>query len=139
MGIPIIQPVADCSVSCNIVEQTKYDAVGVPDNCEIYPYRNLARHYYHKTILSFCSIKVPKAYPSYFGGYKDFDTVRSFTDSIDNLFLVGRNGMHRYNNTDHSMLTAMAAVDNIISGITDKANIWEINTDDEYHEEAARS
>ncbi len=80
-------------------------------------------------------VKVRKAYPSYFGGYRDFDKVKQFLDGIDNLFPVGRNGMHRYNNTDHSMLTAMATVDNIIAGRTNKANIWEINTDDEYHEE----
>jgi hypothetical protein len=56
-------------------------------------------------------------------------------DTIENLFLVGRNGMHRYNNQNHSMLTAKAAIDNIASGRTDKQNIWDINVDDEYHEE----
>ena len=60
--------------------------------------------------------------------------VREHLDSIPNLFLVGRNGMHRYNNQDHSMLAAMTAVENIISGRTDKQNIWEINTEEEYHE-----
>lgn len=83
-----------------------------------------------------CVVKVKKAYPSYFGGYSNFEIVKQYLDAIENLFPIGRNGMHRYNNTDHSMLTAMAAVDNIISGQTDKSNIWEINTDDEYHEEA---
>jgi hypothetical protein len=53
---------------------------------------------------------------------------------FDNLFLVGRNGMHKYNNQDHSMLTAMTAVDNIIEGRTDKSNIWALNTEMEYHE-----
>ena len=80
-------------------------------------------------------VKVKKAYPSYFGGYGNFSVVQDFIDKIDNLFLIGRNGMHRYNNSDHSMLTAMAAVENIITGRKDKTNIWEINTEDEYHEE----
>jgi protoporphyrinogen oxidase len=80
-------------------------------------------------------VKVKKAYPSYFGGYKNFNIVQHFFDNISNLYLIGRNGMHRYNNSDHSMLTAMAAVENIITGRKDKKNIWEINTEDEYHEE----
>ena len=80
-------------------------------------------------------IRVPKAYPAYFGAYGEFDTVRAFVDAIPNLFLVGRNGMHRYNNQDHSMLTAKAAVDNIAAGRTDKSNIWDVNVDDEYHEQ----
>jgi hypothetical protein len=53
---------------------------------------------------------------------------------LENLFLVGRNGMHKYNNQDHSMLTAMTAVDNIIEGRTDKTNLWDLNTEMEYHE-----
>ena len=80
-------------------------------------------------------IKVPKTYPAYFGTYDRFDEIKTFTDTIDNLFLVGRNGMHKYNNQDHSMLTAMKAVENIKNGIVDKTNIWEINTEQEYHEE----
>lgn len=80
-------------------------------------------------------VKVKKAYPSYFGGYDQFSIVQRFLDGIENLYLVGRNGMHRYNNSDHSMLTAMAAVENILTGRKDKKNIWEVNTDDEYHEE----
>ncbi len=56
-------------------------------------------------------------------------------DRFENLFLVGRNGMHKYNNQDHSMLTAMTAVDNIIAGNMDKSVLWEINTEQEYHEE----
>lgn len=79
--------------------------------------------------------RVKKAYPSYYGSYDNFPAIQQFTDTIENLFLVGRNGMHRYNNSDHSMLTAMTAVENIISGRTDKSNIWEINTEDDYHEE----
>jgi len=80
-------------------------------------------------------VRVPKTYPAYFGTYDRFDTIRNFTDRIENLFLVGRNGMHKYNNQDHSMLTAMTAVDNIAKGITDKSNLWTINTEMEYHEE----
>ncbi|MEW6132032.1 MAG: NAD(P)/FAD-dependent oxidoreductase [Pseudomonadota bacterium] len=80
-------------------------------------------------------IRMPKAYPAYFGAYAKFDVVREFLDGIRNLFPVGRNGMHRYNNQDHSMLTAKLAVDNIIAGVTDKSNIWAVNIDDEYHEE----
>lgn len=80
-------------------------------------------------------VRVPKAYPAYFGAYAEFGVIRTHVDAITNLFLVGRNGMHRYNNQDHSMLTAKAAVDNIVSGRRDKQNIWDINVDDEYHEE----
>ena len=64
-----------------------------------------------------------------------FYKIREFVEPIDNLFLVGRNGMHKYNNQDHSMLTAMQAVQNIKKGILSKENIWSINTEEEYHEE----
>lgn len=80
-------------------------------------------------------IRMPKAYPAYFGSYARFDIVRAWLDRIPNLFPIGRNGMHRYNNQDHSMLTAKIAVDNILSGIEDKSNIWSVNVDDDYHEE----
>lgn len=80
-------------------------------------------------------IRMPKTYPAYFGTYHKFGTIRNFVDGIENLFLIGRNGMHKYNNQDHSMLTAMAAVENIISGSRQKSKIWEINTEEEYHEE----
>jgi len=80
-------------------------------------------------------IHVEKTYPAYFGTYDEFSVVRDYTDAIDNLFLIGRNGMHRYNNADHSMLTAMTAVDNIIAQRQDKKNIWDVNTEQEYHEE----
>ena len=79
-------------------------------------------------------IRVPKAYPGYFGSYDRFHVVRDFLDRIDNLWLIGRNGMHRYNNMDHSMLTAMTAVDNIVSGITSKENLWQVNAEEDYHE-----
>jgi hypothetical protein len=77
---------------------------------------------------------MPKAYPAYFGSYDQFPIIRECTDRYENLFLVGRNGMHRYNNQDHSMLTAMMAVDKIAAGDTDKTDIWTINTEQEYHE-----
>lgn len=79
-------------------------------------------------------IKVKKTYPAYFGTYPQFNLIREYTDQFKNLFLIGRNGMHRYNNMDHSMLTALAAVDNIIKGETSKDNLWEINTEEDYHE-----
>ena len=80
-------------------------------------------------------IKVPKTYPSYVGSYDEFHIVKTYVNTFENLFLIGRNGMHKYNNQDHSMLTAMQAVQNIKNGITDKSNIWSINMEDEYHEE----
>jgi protoporphyrinogen oxidase len=85
-------------------------------------------------VLDACVIRVPKTYPAYFGAYERFDEVKNYICKFDNLFLVGRNGMHKYNNQDHSMLTAMTAVDNIIEGRVDKSNIWALNTEMEYHE-----
>jgi protoporphyrinogen oxidase len=80
-------------------------------------------------------VRVPKTYPAYFGTYNRFEELVEYMNGFENLFLVGRNGMHKYNNQDHSMLTAMTAVDNIIAGNLDKASLWEINTEQEYHEE----
>ncbi len=80
-------------------------------------------------------VRVPKTYPAYFGTYDRFDVIQKFTDSFENLFLVGRNGMHKYNNQDHSMLTAMAAAENIMNNVRDKSNLWAVNTEQEYHEE----
>jgi protoporphyrinogen oxidase len=85
-------------------------------------------------VLDGCVVRVPKAYPAYFGTYKRFNEIQSFTNSIDNLYLIGRNGMHRYNNMDHSMMTAMTAVDNIVNGVTSKDNLWQINMEEDYHE-----
>jgi protoporphyrinogen oxidase len=79
-------------------------------------------------------IRMEKTYPAYFGTYDRFPVIREFIDRYHNLFLVGRNGMHKYNNQDHSMLTAMTAVDNIIEGRRDKSNIWAVNTEMDYHE-----
>jgi len=79
--------------------------------------------------------KVEKTYPAYFGSYDQFPLLREYLDSFENLFLVGRNGMHRYNNQDHSMLTARYAAEAIISGQVDRDKIWDVNVDDDYHEE----
>jgi len=88
-----------------------------------------------KEVLDKTVLRMPKAYPVYHGAYEQFDLVREYTDEIENLFLIGRNGMHRYNNQDHSMLTAMKAVENIVRGRKDKDNIWRVNAEKEYHEE----
>ena len=85
-------------------------------------------------VLDTVVIRVPKTYPAYLGTYDAFFKVRQFTDEIANLFLIGRNGMHRYNNQDHSMMTAMAAVAALLSGSGSKENIWAVNTEEEYHE-----
>ncbi|SEM38565.1 Protoporphyrinogen oxidase [Chitinophaga rupis] len=86
-------------------------------------------------VLDSTVLRVEKTYPAYFGTYDRFHVIRDFINKFQNLFLVGRNGMHKYNNSDHSMLTAMVAVDNIVAGVTEKENIWSINTEQEYHEE----
>jgi protoporphyrinogen oxidase len=85
-------------------------------------------------LLDSTVVRMPKTYPAYFGLYERFGEVRDCMNGFENLFLVGRNGMHKYNNQDHSMLTAMTAVDNIIAGITSKNNLWAVNTEEEYHE-----
>lgn len=85
-------------------------------------------------LLDSIVIRMSKTYPAYFGTYDQFDIIRKFIDNFENLFLIGRNGMHRYNNQDHSMMTAMISVENIIKGINSKDNIWAINTEADYHE-----
>jgi protoporphyrinogen oxidase len=85
-------------------------------------------------VLDATVLRMEKTYPAYFGTYDRFPVIRDFVDRFHNLFLVGRNGMHKYNNQDHSMLTAMTAVDNIVQGRRDKANIWAVNTEMDYHE-----
>ncbi|NLL77683.1 MAG: NAD(P)/FAD-dependent oxidoreductase [Clostridiales bacterium] len=79
--------------------------------------------------------RVKKAYPAYFDTYKDMDKLIDYLNTIDNLYCVGRNGQHRYNNIDHSMCTSFEAVKNIKNGISDKSNVWSVNTEKEYHEE----
>ncbi len=83
-------------------------------------------------------IRVKKAYPAYFGVYSRFNEVKAFLDGFENLFCIGRNGQHRYNNMDHSMLTAMEAVDAIAAGSSDKSAVWNVNTEKEYHETAEK-
>lgn len=79
--------------------------------------------------------KVKKAYPAYFDTYSEIDTLVSCINTYENLYCVGRNGQHRYNNMDHSMVTSFETVENILSGRKDKTNIWNVNTEKEYHEE----
>ena len=90
-------------------------------------------------VLDGTVVRVPKAYPAYFGAYNQIGQVRDWLDSFTNLYPVGRNGMHRYNNQDHSMLAAKAAVECIISGSADKSALWSVNVEGEYHESATKS
>jgi protoporphyrinogen oxidase len=90
-------------------------------------------------VLDSTVLRMEKTYPAYFGTYERFAEIREHVDQYKNLFLIGRNGMHRYNNQDHSMLTAMMPVDNIISGKADKNDLWEVNTEMDYHEGKAKS
>ena len=86
-------------------------------------------------VLDKCLFRVKKAYPAYFDTYANITTLKDYLLSIDNLFCVGRNGQHRYNNMDHSMLTALETVNYILNPEgNDKALIWEVNTEKEYHE-----
>lgn len=79
--------------------------------------------------------RVKKAYPAYFDTYSRIDKLIEYLNGFENLYCVGRNGQHRYNNMDHSMVTAFETVDAILSGKTDKSSIWNVNTEVEYHEE----
>ena len=83
--------------------------------------------------------KVQKAYPAYFDTYDRMDKLVDFLNTFENLFCVGRNGQHRYNNMDHSMVTSFEAVSNILSGKKTKENIWNVNTEAEYHEEKSET
>lgn len=86
-------------------------------------------------ILDAVRIKVKKAYPAYFDSYAEMDIVRDHLNTIDNLYCVGRNGQHRYNNMDHSILTALTAVSSILNPEeTPKESVWDVNTEKEYHE-----
>lgn len=88
-------------------------------------------------VIDSVRIKIKKAYPAYYGSYYSLDKVKTFLDKIENLYCIGRNGQHRYNNMDHSMLTAMESVDAIAKGIKDKTAIWSVNTEEEYHENSS--
>ncbi len=85
-------------------------------------------------VIDAVRIRMKKAYPAYYGAYYSLDKVKAFLDSIPNLYCIGRNGQHRYNNMDHSMLTAMEAIKTIKSGTSDKSSLWAVNTEEEYHE-----
>ena len=85
-------------------------------------------------VLKHVLIRVPKAYPAYFGSYDKFELVRDYLKQFENLFCIGRNGQHRYNNQDHSMLTAMAAVDYLSGDIANRDDVWNVNAESEYHE-----
>ena len=85
-------------------------------------------------ILDRCRIRIKKAYPAYFDTYSRIDTLVEYLDGFDNLFCIGRNGQHRYNNMDHSMLTAFTAIE-CLEGKADRAALWNVNTEQEYHEE----
>jgi protoporphyrinogen oxidase len=87
-----------------------------------------------KDVIDTTVIHLKKVYPAYFGTFNKFDEVRKFVDQFDNLYLLGRNGQHHYNNQDHSMLTAIEAVDNIATGRKDKDNVWSVNAEKDYHE-----
>lgn len=88
-------------------------------------------------VLDATHIRVKKAYPAYFGAYERFGEVRTYLDSFENLFCIGRNGQHRYNNMDHSMLTAVEAVRAIENGTLEKDAVWNVNTEEAYHESNA--
>ena len=87
------------------------------------------------SVMDAVRIRVRKAYPAYFDTYNEFAVVKDYLSKIDNLFCIGRNGQHRYNNMDHSMLTALTAVD-VLLGQAEKEDIWQVNTEKEYHEAA---
>ena len=79
--------------------------------------------------------KVKKAYPAYFDTYSEIDALIEYLNKFNNLYCVGRNGQHRYNNMDHSMVTSFETAKNIINNVADKSNIWNVNTEEEYHEQ----
>jgi protoporphyrinogen oxidase len=89
-----------------------------------------------KDVIGGTLVRVPSAYPAYFGAYNQFGDLRNYLDRFSNLYPIGRNGMHRYNNQDHSMLTANAAVD-AIAKRAPKEGVWKINAEESYHEENA--
>ncbi len=103
-------------------------------------WRDLAKEELKKTgisdspILDYHVLRVKKAYPAYFDSYTNFDIVKKYLNSITNLYCIGRNGQHRYNNMDHSMMTAIKCVDVILDPSLKKEDIWNVNTDSNYHE-----
>jgi len=89
-------------------------------------------------VIDSVRIKVSKAYPAYFGTFSEIEVVKNFLKRYGNLYCIGRNGQHRYNNMDHSMLTAIEAAKLIVSGEKPNERLWSINTESEYHEERAK-
>jgi protoporphyrinogen oxidase len=87
-----------------------------------------------KDVIDGTIARIPKAYPAYFGAYSRFATLRVYLDRFANLYPIGRNGMHRYNNQDHSMLSAKAAVDAITKQAS-KQEVWNVNVEESYHED----
>ncbi len=85
-------------------------------------------------ILDSCRAKIRKAYPAYFDTYSRIDELTDYLNGFENLYCIGRNGQHRYNNMDHSMVTAFTAID-CMEGRADKKALWNVNTEQEYHEE----
>ena len=85
-------------------------------------------------VIDFHMEKVKKAYPAYFDTYKEIDKLIAYLNTIENLYCVGRNGQHRYNNIDHSMCTSFECVKNILTNSKSKKNIWNVNTEKDYHE-----
>lgn len=86
-----------------------------------------------ENVINSVRLKVQKAYPAYFDTYSQFDTIKQYLDKFENLYCIGRNGQHRYNNMDHSMLTGIEAV-KVIKGESAKSELWNINAEQEYHE-----
>ncbi len=89
-----------------------------------------------ENVLDSIQLKVKKAYPSYFGSYDRFDEIKEYLNTINNLFCIGRNGQHRYNNMDHSMMTSFEAV-NVLINNSSKDKLWNVNTEKEYHEKSS--
>ena len=87
-----------------------------------------------KDVLDSHRERIQKAYPAYFDGYAHMDDIIEYLNTFDNLYCIGRNGQHRYNNMDHSMVTSFEAVKNIVNDVKGKTNVWNVNTDKEYHE-----
>ena len=85
-------------------------------------------------ILDYHVERVQKAYPAYFDSYKDIDKLINYVNSVENLYCIGRNGQHRYNNMDHSVKTGFVAAECILNSKNDKNLVWKVNTEEEYHE-----
>ena len=86
-------------------------------------------------VLDYHRERIKKAYPAYFDTYKEIDKLRAWLNEFHNLYCIGRNGQHRYNNMDHSMMTAFEAVKHIMGEASTKEKLWDVNIEAEYHEE----